>query len=122
MRRAYGVWCEYSHNDKTGKYQFEDAVFMDAQGHNYVLFNSAFEVSPYQYDSIADMIKSVVYELKSLGFYCKWYHSCNARWYEIWWKEKGVTVPDENGQFWNRYGLCSDYIAGEKSFPNIGRY
>lgn len=122
MKRAYGVWCEYSHNDRTGKYQIETAVFMDRDGYNHVLFNCYNEVHPYQYESIAQLIKSVVYELKSNNFYCKYYVQFNARWYEIWWKEKGVNVPDENGQIWNRYGLCCDYIAGEKRFPNAGRY
>lgn len=86
MKRAYGVWCEYSHNDKSGKYQIECAVFMDFHGNNHVLFNSYKEPNPFQYESIAQMIKSVVYELKSNGYYCKWYHAFGARWYEIWWK------------------------------------
>lgn len=122
MKRAYGVWCEYSHNDHTGKYQIEDAVFMDAKGYNHVLFNSVDEPHLYQYESMAEMIKSVVYGLKSRGYYCKWYQQCNARWYEIWWKSVEDTFKSVGGDPWNRYGLCCDYIAGEKHFPNVGRY
>ena len=122
MKRAFGVWCEYSHNERTGKYQIEDAVFMDFHGNNHVLFNCYNEPHPYQYDSIAQMIKDVVYGLKSRGYYCKWYHACNARWYEIWWKDVNNTLESHTDELWNRYGLCCDYIAGEKHFPNAGRY
>lgn len=111
MKRLYGVWCEYSHDDSTGKYTIDVAVGMSHSGYNVVLFNTYGESHKYKYDSIADMTIDILYACKSRGYYIKWYREVGARWYEIWFKNTATTAqPDYNRSIWNRYGITEEYI------------
>lgn len=113
MKRAYGVWCKFSHNPNTGKYQFEGVQFLSREGFETLYPEN--DVRPYQYDNIADMIKSVVLGLRSQNFYVKYYVQCGARFYEIWWHNVD-NVPES----WDRYALSESYIT-EKHFPRVGK-
>lgn len=121
MKRVYGVTCEYSHNDETGKYQIAWCTAMNRYGYNMVLFNSYGEPHPYQYESIAEMTCDILTALKSNGYFCKWYRECSARWYDIWFMNSA-----EVGE-WNRYGITEEYIQNYSSdkhvhISSIGQY